>query len=51
MFELEEKTLPNAIAVLVLGILFVLGCICYVVLGLIFGIIALILLKKDKALL
>lgn len=47
MFEFEQKELPNATAVLVLGILSVLTC-CFWGLGLIFGIIALVLFSKDN---
>ncbi|MDI1255895.1 MAG: CCC motif membrane protein [Flavobacterium sp.] len=47
---MEKQKLPNATAVLVLGILSILTCCCYGVLGLIFGIIAIVLAKKDKAL-
>ena len=45
---MEKQNLPNATAVLVLGILSIIGCCCYGILGLIFGIIALILANKDK---
>lgn len=44
------KTLPNATAVLVLGIVSIVGCFCYGVVGLITGIVALVLHKKDKEL-
>lgn len=42
------KTLPNATGVLILGILSLIGCCCYGVPGLIFGVIALILAAGDK---
>ncbi|MFN0291227.1 MULTISPECIES: CCC motif membrane protein [Pedobacter] len=45
-----QQSLPNATAVLVLGILSILTCCCYGIIGLILGIIALILAKKDKTL-
>ena len=45
-----NKTLPNATAVLVLGIISIVGCICYGVVGVVTGIIALVLHKKDKEL-
>ncbi len=48
--ELTNQKLPNATAVLVLGILSILTCCCYGVVGLILGIVALVLAKKDKAL-
>jgi hypothetical protein len=43
-----QKALPYATAVLVLGILSIAGCILYGIPGLICGIIAIILHKKDK---
>ena len=48
-FETSQK-LPNATAVLILGILSIITCCCYGVLGLILGIVALFLAKKDLAL-
>jgi uncharacterized membrane protein len=42
--------LPNATAVLVTGIISIVGCFCYGIVGLICGIIALVLAKKDMAL-
>jgi hypothetical protein len=47
---LEQRPLPNATAVLVLGILSIVTCFCYGILGLILGIIALVLATKDKRL-
>ena len=46
----QSKPLPNATATLVLGICSIVGCLFYGVPGLICGIIALVLHKKDKAL-
>jgi hypothetical protein len=44
------KNLPNSIAVLVLGICSIFpGCFCYGIVGIICGIIALVLAKKDLA--
>ncbi len=43
----HKETLPNATAVLVLGIISIVGCFCYGVLGSICGIIALVLASKD----
>ncbi|MEC4003820.1 CCC motif membrane protein [Flavobacterium sp. SUN052] len=43
---MENQKLPNATAVLVLGILSILTCICYGG-GLLFGVIALVLAAKD----
>ncbi|MEJ5994654.1 CCC motif membrane protein [Pedobacter sp. Du54] len=45
-----QQALPNATAVLVLGILSIVTCCCYGIIGLILGIVALILSKKDRAL-
>lgn len=42
-----NQKLPNATAVLVLGILSIVGCCCYGVVGLTLGIVALYLAKKD----
>lgn len=44
-----QSPLPNATAVLVLGILSIIGCFCYGS-GLIMGIIALVLARKDMRL-
>jgi uncharacterized membrane protein YjgN (DUF898 family) len=44
------KPLPNATTVLVLGILSIVLCFCYGIIGLILGIIALVLASKDKKL-
>jgi hypothetical protein len=46
---MENQKLPNATAVLVLGILSILTCICYGG-GLIFGVIALFLAASDRKL-
>lgn len=46
----QQRSLPNATAVLVLGILSIVSCFCYGVIGLILGIIALVLASKDKRL-
>ncbi|HTM99945.1 MAG TPA: CCC motif membrane protein [Pedobacter sp.] len=45
-----QHSLPNATPVLVLGILSIVTCCCYGVIGLILAIVALILSKKDRAL-
>lgn len=42
--------LPNATAVLVLGIIGIVGCFCYGIPGLICSIISMVLAKKDMAL-
>ena len=45
-----QRQLPNATAVLVLGIISIIGCVCYAVPGFICSIIALILASKDSGL-
>ncbi len=47
---MEKQKLPNATAVLILGILSILTCCCWGVIGLILGIVALILANKDAKL-
>ncbi len=47
---MEHKKLPNATAVLVLGILSICFCAAWGIPGIALGIIALVLFKKDKAL-
>jgi hypothetical protein len=42
-----QVPLPNATAVLVLGIISIVGCFCYGTVGLICGIICLVLANKD----
>ncbi len=45
-----QQPLPNATAVLILGILSILLCCCYGILGVILGVIALVLAGKDRTL-
>ena len=45
---MERQTLPNSTLILVFVILSIVTCCCYGVLGLIFGIVALVLAKKAK---
>ncbi len=45
----QQTSLPNATAVLVLGIISIVGCFCYGVVGLICGTIALVLASKDMS--
>ena len=45
-----QQALPNSTAVLVLGIISIVGCFCYGIIGLILGIIALVLAGKANAL-
>lgn len=46
----QPKTLPNATTVLVLGIISIAGCLFWGIPGIVCGIIAIVLHKKDKAL-
>lgn len=48
--DYQPRPLPNSTAVLVLGILSILGCCCYFFTGLILSIIALYLARKDEKL-
>lgn len=47
---MKNQKLPNATAVLVLGIFSILTCWCYGILGIILSVIALILASKDTKL-
>lgn len=47
---MEQQKLPNATLILVLGILSIVTCCCYGVVGLILGIVTLVLAKKATAL-
>lgn len=44
--EIERQQLPNSTLILVFGILSIVGCCCYGVVGLVFGIIALLMARK-----
>ena len=44
---MENQKLPNATAVLVLGIASIITCCCYGILGIILGIVGLLISKKD----
>lgn len=46
---MEKQQLPNSTAILVLGILSIIGCCCYGILGLILGVVTLIMAKKATA--
>ncbi len=46
---MEQKKLPNATLILVFGILSILTCCCYGIVGLILGIIAIVMAKKATA--
>ncbi|MCH9661721.1 MAG: DUF4190 domain-containing protein [Bacteroidetes bacterium] len=47
---MEQQKLPNSTLILVFGIISIVTCCCYGVLGLIFAIIALVMAKKATAL-
>lgn len=47
---MEKQKLPNANAVLILGILSIITCCCWGIVGLILGIVALVLAKRDMKL-
>lgn len=47
---MEKQTLPNSTLILVFGILSIIGCCCYGIVGVIFAVIALILAKKATVL-
>jgi len=47
---MEKQKLPNATAVLILGILSIVSCCCVGIFGFIFAVIALLLAKKDMKL-
>ena len=44
---MEKQNLPNSTLILVMGILSIVGCCCYGLPGLIFGIIAIVLGQKS----
>jgi len=46
---MEQQKLPNSTLILIFGIVSIVTCCCYGVLGLIFGIIAIVLAKKATA--
>ena len=43
---MDKQKLPNSTLILVFGIVSIVTCCCYGVIGLIFGVIALVLVKK-----
>jgi len=47
---MEQQKLPNATLILVFGIISIVTCCCYGVIGLIFGVIGLILANKAMKL-
>jgi len=46
---MEKQQLPNATLILIFGILSIITCCCYGVIGLILGIVALVLANKATA--
>jgi amino acid transporter len=44
---MERQQLPNSTLILIFGILSIIGCCCYGVLGIIFGIITLVMAKRT----
>lgn len=46
--EMERQQLPNSTLILIFGILSIVGCCCYGLVGLVFGIIALVLANKAS---
>ena len=47
---MEKQMLPNATLALVMGILSIVGCCCYGLPGIIFGIVAIIIAAKSEKL-
>lgn len=43
---MEKHTLPNSTGILILGILSIITCCCYGIVGLVLGIVALVMAKK-----
>jgi hypothetical protein len=43
---MEKRELPNSTLILVFGILSIIGCCCYGIAGIVFGIIALVMSKR-----
>jgi predicted RND superfamily exporter protein len=44
--EIQRQELPNSTLILIFGILSIIGCCCYGVVGLVFGIIAILMAQK-----
>lgn len=44
--EIQRQELPNSTLILIFGILSIIGCCCYGIVGLVFGIIAMIMAQK-----
>ncbi len=48
--QMGQQQLPNSTGVLVLGIISIVGCFCYGIVGIVCGIIAIVLAGKAKKL-
>ncbi|MEM7087065.1 MAG: CCC motif membrane protein [Bacteroidota bacterium] len=46
---MEQQKLPNSTLILVFGIVSIVTCCCYGIIGLIFGIVAMVMAKKATA--
>ncbi|MBK5194099.1 MAG: DUF4190 domain-containing protein [Flavobacteriaceae bacterium] len=44
--EIQRQELPNSTLILVFGILSIIGCCCYGIVGMVFGIIAMLMAQK-----
>ncbi len=44
--EIQRQELPNSTLILIFGILSIIGCCCYGVVGLVFGIITILMAQK-----
>jgi multisubunit Na+/H+ antiporter MnhB subunit len=44
--EIQRQELPNSTLILIFGILSIIGCCCYGVVGLVFGIITMLMAQK-----
>ncbi|QED36758.1 DUF4190 domain-containing protein [Antarcticibacterium arcticum] len=47
--DLQRQQLPNSTLILVFGILSIVGCCCYGIVGLVFGVITLSMAQKATA--
>lgn len=46
---MQKQQLPNSTLILIFGILSIIGCCCYGLVGIVFGIIALVMAKRATA--
>lgn len=47
--EIQRQELPNSTLILIFGILSIIGCCCYGIIGLVFGILAVVMAQKATA--